>query len=141
MAVGVVHRVLHADPTDAFEMAQAAFRWGCRDHGEISLEHKLVEMRVPPTPVVKRHFGAWVGAEVFVAIPLICAVARCPCELAQVQAGFYTRQIAHGAVVAHRRTAGVWGLAIQRKITGVLEEGPFIKIQPHVGFQPVRGID
>ena len=81
VVVGIVHRVLNANPADPLEMPQTAFRGCRRNHWKVCLEDKFIKICVPPAPIVERHFGPRIGAQVFFAVPLVSAISSCARKL------------------------------------------------------------
>ena len=92
--------MLHANPADPFEMPQTAFGGFCRNDREIGLEHQFIEIRVPPAPIVERLFGAGIGGQVFLGVPLVFALSGDASKLPHIQARLDRWQVAKGAVIA-----------------------------------------
>ena len=132
---------LDRGPSDAFEVAQTLGRRRGFNLTEIVPIDHVVEIEIPPTVVVERHFGAPVVLHDLVEIPLIRAIAGDTCELSKVVAHLQRHRIAHRAVVTESGTSGVRGLGIQRKITSLLKEGALVEVDAGIAAQEVRGVD
>ena len=141
--IRVAHVRLDGDPARALEPAQPVVRGrGFRLHGsEVVGEDEIVEVQVPPAPVVELHFRSGIVAANLFKVPLVGRVARDAGKLARVVAELQAGQVAHGAVVPKGRAAGVRSLGVEREIAGPVEERPPVQINVRGAAQLVGRID
>ena len=141
MLIGFAHALLNGSPTNTAKGFKPIFWRRCFYNWEICLIGQLVKVKVPPTPIIKLHFGVRVSAFNLIVIPLVSPITGYTCELTQVKTDLNSRQVAHGAVITKGCTARIRCLGIEWEITCLLEEWALIQINTGITLKQVCSIN
>ena len=107
---------------------------------EVVAEDEIIEIQVPPAPIVELHVGSGVVQPNLLKVPLIGRVGSYGTELAKVVADLEARQVAHCAVIAECCAARRRCFGEEREVARSAEERPFVEVDDGGVPQKVGGV-